>query len=849
MKTTPAARLRLLAGTALAATTVVAAPVFAQSSDDGARGLQEIIVTAQKREQSLQDVPIAVSAVAGEALTANRVTNVVDLSAIAPGVTVRPSLGASSIPSFTIRGAVSFGVVPGSDKQVSMYLDGVYLSSPRGAIFDLPNVERIEMLRGPQGTLFGRNATAGAVSIMTQDPKGEASVKAGVSMGNLDLWRYELTAHTPELGPLSGYFSYVKSKHRGSTRNGLSHVFDRNANALKYNRFARSAKWLGSKDSDSVFASVKFESGDFRAVYKYDRNDSAQTPDPVGIFEYNAVPGLGALFGNYVNAIIAGNVANGLPIASDRKRPKEVWNSYSTTLDVKNFGHNLTFTYQLSDQISIKNIAAFRSSEVQSTASLLGLDALPIPASAIDEFATLTAFSTVPGFATLPPAQQGAILANLQTQLAGFTGRVYCVFCSGPNSRSKQWSDELQLNYDSSFLTLTVGAMYFLGKDHINEHGMQNTVTFTALPVGNAIPYLPGIGYNEAESIAAYAQGEIHVTPQLDIVLGGRFTKDKKIAELTSLTTATCPATITDSAQLKNCPLNTSVFNYKDTKFNYLIGVNFKPTDDILVYAKYSTAYVSGGKVGPIEFVPETTKAGELGVKADLLNRRLRTNLAVFWNKYYDYQTAQGGNVFPQDQLAQLVPDIRVRNALGTFVFPQGDIEAKGFELEVTAAPADGIVLGGSLSYTDVKFSNVPALLKQASNIPGTAPDSAYLPTFRPDWTGSAYAQYTSQPIWGEATFTARIQGNYQSKMTVHPNATIETIFPQYTKSIPGYWLFNARAAIENFDVGALKATIALWGKNITNNRSISFGFNQVGIASGTFIEPRRYGVDLTVEF
>jgi iron complex outermembrane receptor protein len=841
MKNIVTARLYLLAGTALAATTAFATPALAQEADDNS-GLAEIIVTAQKREQSLQDVPIAVTAVAGETLSANRVTNVIDLSALAPGVTVRPSLGASSIPSFTIRGAVSFGVVPGSDKQVSMYLDGVYLSSPRGAIFDLPNVERIEMLRGPQGTLFGRNATAGAVSISTLDPKGEASIKAGVSYGNLDLVRYEVTAHTPELAGFSGYFSYVKNKHRGATRNSAPpQIYDRNANAAKYNRFARSARWLGSKDSDSVFASVKFESGDFKAVYKYDRNDSAQTPDPVGFFAYDARSGLGPGLGGYVNAIIEGNIANGLPIATDRKRPKEVWNSYSTTLDVYNYGHNLTLSYQFSDQLSIKNIAAFRASWVQSTASLLGLDTLTVPQSATDEYITFLA-GVSPAFAALPPAfQQGAAQAEV--------GRQYCVFCSGPNSRSKQWSNETQLNYDSDFLTVTAGAMYFLGRDHINEHAMQNTVTFTNLPVGNIIPYLPGIGFNRAKSIAAYAQGEIHITPQLDIVLGGRFTKDKKLAELTSLTTATCPASNTTAAQLKACPLNTSVFNYKDSKFNYLIGVNFKPNDDILLYGKFSTAYVSGGKVGPIEFVPETTKAGELGVKADLLNRRLRTNLALFWNKYKDYQTAQGGNVFPQDQLALLVPDIRVRNALGTFVFPQGDIEAKGFELEVTAAPTDGVVLGGSLSYTDVKFSNVPALLKAASNIPGTAPDSAYLPTFRPDWTANAYAQYTSQPIWGDATFTARVQGNYQSEIIVHPNATIETIFPMYTKTIPGYWLFNARAAIENFDVGPFKATLALWGKNLSNNKSISFGFNQVGIASGTFIEPRRYGLDLNVEF
>jgi iron complex outermembrane recepter protein len=844
MKNITTTRLYLLAGTALAASTGFAAPALAQEADDSS-GLAEIIVTAQKREQSLQDVPIAVTAVSGESLAANRVTNIVDLSAIAPGVTVRPSLGSSSIPAFSIRGAISYGVVPGSDKQVSLYIDGVYLSSPRGSIFDLPNVERIEMLRGPQGTLFGRNATAGAVSIMTADPKGEASVKVSGTVANYDGYRYELTAHTPELGPLSAYFSYVKNKYRGPVKNdGPVTTFDRSSNALKFKSFVRSSEWLGSKDSDSIFAAVKFESGDFKAVYKFDRTDTIETAGAVGIMGYdfaNPRAGLGAPFGNLLKAIVDDAVAKGLPLARPNRRPDSVWNSYNTDLDQFQEGHNLTINYQVNDQISIKNVAAFRSSSVTSTVSLLGIDALPFPQSATDEFITLSALSS-PVFAALPPAFQQGVAQ-------GEVGRTYVFFGSGPYSRSKQWSDELQINYDSDFLTLTVGGVYFKSKDWINEHGMQNTVRFTNLPVGNAIPYLPGIGYNEAKSLAGYAQGEFHLTPQLDIILGGRLTKDKKLAQLTSLTTATCPASITTSAGRQGCPLVTNTFNYKDNQFDYLLGANFRPNDDMLLYAKWSTAYVSGGRVGPIEFKPEQARSAEAGIKADLLNRRLRINLAAFWAKYNDHQTPQGGNVFPQAELALLVPDVRVRDALGTFVFPTGDVTAKGFELEVTAAPVDGIVLGGGLSYTDTKFSNVPELLKTANLLPPNSPDELFRPTLRPDWTGSAYAQYTSEPIWDDAVFTARIQGNYTSKVITLPYEAGLAIFPHYTESIPGYWLLNGRVALEKVPLGPLQGTIALWGKNLTDNKSISFAFNNVGVASGTYIEPRRYGIDLTVEF
>ena len=148
MKYQSATRRSLLTCTALATVALLPGQALAQDATENI-GLEEIIVTAQKREQSVQDVPIAVTAVSEESLKANRIFTVNDLSSIAPGVTVRPSAGGVSVPSFTIRGQNSFGVVAGSDKQVSIYLDGVYISSPRGSIFDLPDVSRLEVLRGP----------------------------------------------------------------------------------------------------------------------------------------------------------------------------------------------------------------------------------------------------------------------------------------------------------------------------------------------------------------------------------------------------------------------------------------------------------------------------------------------------------------------------------------------------------------------------------------------------------------------------------------------------------------------------------------------------------------------------
>ena len=189
-----------------------------------------------------------------------------------------------------MRGQDSFGVVAGSDKQVSIYLDGVYISSPRGSIFDLPDIQRLEVLRGPQGTLFGRNATAGAVSVTTRDPTGDARVELEGTYGNYDAYRVRATVETPQSGRSAPMFSYVRNYRRGEIRNagagtGLGPLASRRPAIGR----AVSPRWLGTVDSYSYFAAVKFEPSDnFKMVYKFDRNDDNGTPEGTALERFQS---------------------------------------------------------------------------------------------------------------------------------------------------------------------------------------------------------------------------------------------------------------------------------------------------------------------------------------------------------------------------------------------------------------------------------------------------------------------------------------------------------------------------------------------------------------------------------
>lgn len=815
---------RLLGTTALTIASLAAPQALAQTASGSDGGLAEIIVTAQRREQSLQDVPIAVTALTEDALVANRVMNVTDLTGLAPGVTVRTSAGGSKLPSFTVRGAVSYGVVPGSDKQVSIYLDGVYISSPRGSIFELPDVERIEMLRGPQGTLFGRNATAGAVSISTRDPSGEVGMKLTGTIGNYDHVRFQGSVDLPQWGPFSAYVSFVNNYKRGDIRNDAAgQRWDRtNSPDARSSRILSSPKYLGTKDALSLFAAVKFESGDFKTVYKYDNSEDNGTPEGTGFVGYNAsAPLVGNLFTTLINS-----QTTPVNMAPDGKRPKSVSNSFAipTTQEVQ--GHSLTSTWQATDSLVIKNTAAYRKSYLFTSASLDGFSGLTITPESIQPLATFIAFST------LPPAQAGAAIPTIMGQLQPLVGSPFIGIGSQPENRSEQISDELQFNYTSDFVTATAGFLWFEGKDWTGEHLLQNTISFTPVPFGVLQNTSIGLGYNKAESIAAYAQLEFHVTPELDIVAGGRITRDKK------------SGTFTYGPNLST--LQTLSFDYKKTKPNYLIGVNYKPSQDLLLYGKYSTAYVSGGSVAGIPFEPETVESWEGGVKADLLNNRVRTNLALFHAKYKHLQTAQTPTSFAEE-IEAITGDPTRAASIGTFVADQqGTVTAKGFESDITAMPLDGLTIGGSLSYTDTKFKDVNPILLSANF-------GEYEPTFRPDWTGGLWAQYETRPINDSGAYLSiRGDANWQSDMNLSaaPDHPSFDGFAAGIKEVPDYWLFNGRVALRDFDLGGIKTELAVWGKNLSNERAASFGMNlSYLLANANYIPARTYGVDLTVQF
>jgi iron complex outermembrane receptor protein len=714
---------------------------------------------------------------------------------------------------------------------VATYLDGVYVAAAQGGIFNIADLERIEVLRGPQGTLFGRNVTGGAVSFTTRDPTGRFGVKQTFTLGNYNQFRSSTRVDLPQMGAFSAAFTYAHTQRDGDIKNlGAGATWDLSS-AYGRPHTLTSPKRLGDSNNEAFLAAIKGDFGDLKATYHFDYSEEDFTASGVGL-AYLAPPVRG-LYSVQPDPSILTQVT--------RERPKAVNNWATTPGHDKNYGHNLTLSYRVNDHVSVKNIAAYRYSYVNSGINdIFGIGGLryPDPASSAAAAAAANWYRTV--LATRVNA--GAVIPP---------GSPIIYSDSSVIGRIKQWSDEFQVNLDTKLATVTAGGLIY--KQH-SDLGYLGAVTGAGL-LRNGALILPGFqlpstvqagngggrpSFVNGWSKAVYAQGEFHVAPGLDLVGGVRYTKDRKKG--------------TDNTAVSAAfPLATFPVDYKDDEFTYTAGVNYKPTSDVLLYGKYVTGFISGGELGSVTYDPEKAKSFEAGVKADWLDHTLRTNLALYHVNYNGLQLNSSPRVSPlyATQLALGVTQLLLNT---------GNARVQGAELETTFTPTRALMFQANLSYMD---------FKQTKLLPGIATGQREVfGQLRPKYTAQLAAQWTSDPVYGDAHLTARIDGDWRSKeyltnafaaasvanagLVADPAAVYnDAEYAAYKKAETSgaRWLVNARLALEDISVAGKTASVALWGRNIFNDKSASYSFSGVTASPIIYEAARTYGVDVSFEF
>ncbi|MEH6828729.1 TonB-dependent receptor [Parasphingorhabdus sp.] len=713
MKTTTAT---LMSGAALA----LAMPAFAQTApaEQAQGGIQEIVVTAQKRSENVQNVPIAISAFTAEALTERAVTSVASLSNLAPNVTLdagTPFSGSSAVLSAYIRGIGANDFAFNIDPGVGIYLDGVYLARSVGANQELPDVERVEVLKGPQGTLFGRNTIGGAISIVTHDPGDVFRFKGDVTAGRFGLIQTRGTVDIPLADSLSSSLSFATKNRNGYVKRmafpGATN-FDStpitNFKAAGYDNVGLGSE--GGDDSWNLRGKLKYDNGGaFRATLSadYSNIDQSQlankliaTTDAVFAGTYNCaiaepvamgtncgggpptfayLPAIGGVTGILDNPTVYGVNTdadpnnNRLPY-DDRFVTDSLDTSYANGNNyskLKSYGGALTLSYDLADQVELKSITAYRELHWN-----VGMD--------ID----------------------GSPLNFLHTS---FT------------MNQKQFSQELQLlgSAMDEKLNFVLGAYYFKESGDLHDY-----VTFA-----EGLLQVDGPNDLSTKNFAFFGQLDYKLTDQLAITVGGRYTHEKKLFEgfqsdnngltykiLSFLGVPGCANIdpISEACRIAagfpnpGEPLRYYIAGTQVKKFNNFspkVGVQYHPTDDVMLYGSWSKGYKTGGWTtrlsNPLptapDFEEEKATTYELGVKSTLIDRRLQVNAAVFQTDYKGIQLNFQQGISPT-----------IQNA--------GDAKIKGFEIEVTAAPTDALSLNASVGYLDAKYTGVLAPAQVAAN-------------------------------------------------------------------------------------------------------------------------------------
>ena len=759
-------RFAVLAGSMLAA--VQPQMVFAQSTPAGgaSAGIGDIVVTARRTEESAQTVPVAVTGYNSEQLEALDIKGFGDIGKTVPNLDVQRQFGSASAPQFYLRGVSTGTLKFEADAGIGLYIDGVYLGRPAGTAFDLADVERVEVLRGPQGTLFGRNSTGGAINFITARPTGEFGVKVDGTIGNYDRRKGSITVNLPALGPISARVSYLHDENRGYVRNltpGRTFHFAEPFGTIK------SAKTFGAENTDAIAAAVHIDGGVLQVDYKFDYTDKVSTQLAQQLLGYDPtyLPGVGDP--PFYTA------APSIYVPPSSKRQKAVALDFTTPSHLKIQGHSLTMALDVSDAITFKSITGFRK---------------------MDEF---VGGNDIDG---------GAYEVG---------GLPFTNISSVQDRHQKQFTQELQMLGKTGNWDWVLGAFYFRETGRDNNPVFIGTLFPTYLPeiipstgpgTGNTLnafevpsDYLAGADASiRNKSMAAYAHLG-YKAEHFELAGGIRYTKDKRREVLRAaglIPFAAPPVTA-----------NVSFDHWDfDATATYIVNRNVRG------YLRFATGYLSGGVMGGNLFKPETVKSYEAGVKADLLDNKLRINAAYFISRRKNVQTL-GFNA-----------------TSGTFLFSSPYGRENGFEIELTAKPVESLTLNASYGYLNQKLANDPV--------------NGPVNSLAPKNTLSLGAQYDSPAFANGSHVTFRVDGFYKDKRLSDPIRNAATLD---LTTLPSRFDVNARLSLVDLPIGGAKAKVSAWVQNLTNNHKLEFARNLSTNVIGTFQVPRTFGVDVGFAF
>jgi iron complex outermembrane receptor protein len=802
-------RTTVRASVALAIAGAVAMPAQSQTaSDEKLVELEDIVVTATKRSTGIQDITSAVVAVDADRLLEAQVNNLQDLQVVVPSVNFGNDFNQAKI---FIRGVGANTSTTGNATAVALHVDGAVVSRAEAQLTSLFDLERVEVLRGPQGTLYGRNATGGSINLVTARPTEEFEGYARLTYGSYDAMHAELAFGGPLTEKLGFRFAAKDESRSGFGINPVT-----------------------GADVDDLNRSMA------RLHLQYDFTDSLNYLLTGEYFRQN--DSSGAV--HYLRASFPGVTRLApLGVGGYAGDPRDLASETQPGTDTKTYAVTGTLRAQLTDALALTNITNFRDFR---TSLFQDLDLSATQGPGVAAYATTV--------------QERRIDSN-------------------------QFSNELQLNWQSDFVDVVGGLYYFHERqwpiDNVGlarRDGLQSNIAkYDALGLLDLAYHLCGYGpdglsgavrapkrvctLSNLGTRAFAAFGETNIRLGLfneslaawTLKLGGRYSHEDVDSENTSVVIAAGGAgPVINAGATVSGNTYTNKRRFKD--FTPEAGLSWEPNANTMVYYTYAEGFKAGsGENAAFSTTivdPETMTNHELGVKTSLFQRRLTANLALF---SYDLKGAQLNKTIAGGPTGY---QTIFQNAAST--------KAEGAELELAGILARRLNWSASLSYTDATFGDYVTLDPlNPANVAGGTP---YDPVGNPDPTAYgapgggniqlAGNQVRNTPKWawnihGEYALPFPAVGGGSFSLTADVSHRSRVYFSEYERdfeSAAGYTLVDAAL---KFTSGDDRLNVQLWGKNLGNvdRASSTFALATGRLVGVTWLPPRMYGMTAAYRF
>jgi iron complex outermembrane receptor protein len=820
---------------ALAVAATADQPADAAAAADDA-GLGTIVVTATKRETNLQETPISMAVMSTEALKDRHVASLYDLAdGAVPSLRIATFEARQSALTIGIRGIVPLDAnQPAREQGVGIYVDGVYMGRQHGLNAALFDVERVEVLKGPQGTLFGRNTEGGALSIVSKAPTGEWGGRIEAGAGNYGGRTADAHIDLPSIAGFSIKLDGVIQHQDATTRNPMAGQVGWNYYNRKGGRAAVRWQPTSTITNDFAYDVAKDENTPFYSqLLNYNPNgcvNGTQASQPACY-----LPGTNytTLTGGPVKALLPGLVVNG----DTRMGVADIGVPQQVSVD-RTHGFTNTLKWHLSDAFELRSITAWRGVDATQWDNSGGAHRPPV----VNLTASCTAASPCP-FSRYSLADLRQRQFSQELQAVGTVGSVDYV--AGLFYFNEHVSDDAATPSSMGAVAVLNGAGQVTGANYVR---LPFCTASTPAFVGSAVN---GCSIDRAsevwsKSYAAYGQLTWNATEALHITVGGRYTRDEKKGVLHYSRNVNYDVT-PPAASVGYQPLD-ATWN----RFNPMATVAYDVSNGLHVYAKYATGYRAGGASSRTSnyqaFNPEDVKSYEVGLKSDFWNNRARFNLAGYImdrkNSQVDISSIQfvGTSSF---------------NNLVTINAP-GITKIRGIEADLTVEPIDGLTLNASYAYT---YTKIPPVLITATDAAGrsTSVYQNFYIVFTPRNAASGSIDYALPIGGGDTKLKFHFDGNYSQATQA---------FDQFATKNDSSLIFNGRISLADIGTGhGRNLTLSLWGRNLFNEQYVfrrdpsnslpgapTGNVTQGSIANvlgdyGNFNAPRTYGVEASVKF